>query len=299
VQSEPSAQSDMTPSSSTPRLTALIVDWGGVLTAPLDGAMTSWAEQDGVDFTHFTDVMRHWVGAQGPGPVASGGAGEEPGPEGEEPGPEGEEPGPEREEPSVERDEPRREGNEPRPEGERPSSDVLAELEAAARHGLVPASPVHALERGEMTVEEFERQLAQALAERGSPVSPEGLLGRLLGGLAELHDDMLGLVRRARRHGIHTALLSNSWGDHYPEHAWEGAFDAVIISGRVGMRKPDTEIYRHTANALGVPPQQCVMVDDLAHNVRGAVEAGMVGVLHRSYEETVMELEALFDRPLR
>jgi FMN phosphatase YigB (HAD superfamily) len=40
------------------------------------------------------------------------------------------------------------------------------------------------------------------------------------------------------------------------------------------------------------------MVDDLPHNVRGAVAAGMVGVLHRSYAETLLELEALFDVPL-
>jgi hypothetical protein len=59
----------------TRRLTALIVDWGGVLTAPLDTAMTSWAEADGVDFAHFADVMRNWVGSSGSGPVASGGGG--------------------------------------------------------------------------------------------------------------------------------------------------------------------------------------------------------------------------------
>jgi FMN phosphatase YigB (HAD superfamily) len=41
------------------------------------------------------------------------------------------------------------------------------------------------------------------------------------------------------------------------------------------------------------------MVDDLPHNISAAVAAGMVGVLHRSYDETAGELEVLFDRPLR
>jgi HAD superfamily hydrolase (TIGR01509 family) len=176
---------------------------------------------------------------------------------------------------------------------------VLAELEDAARRGLVPASPVHALERGEIGIEDFERLLAAALGERGSVVQAEGLLTRVLSGLAELRDDMLGLVRRARHAGIRTALLSNSWGDHYPEEEWEGAFDVVVISGRVGMRKPETEIFEHTADLLGVPVDECVMVDDLAANIRGAVAAGMVGVLHKSYEDTAEELEILFDRRLR
>lgn len=279
-----SVQPDPSPSTTrASQLTALIVDWGGVLTPPLDDAMTSWAQRDGVDFEHFADVMRGWVGSRGDGPVASGGAGTSPdSAAGSTAGPVAD---------STARSTAAR--------IDEPSGRVLAELEAAAKQGLVPASPVHALERGEMTVEEFERQLARALGDRGSPVVAEGLLGRVLHGLAELHADMLGLVRRARRSGIHTALLSNSWGDSYPEHAWEGAFDAVIISGRVGMRKPDPEIYHHAANALGVPPEQCVMVDDLVHNIRGAVAAGMVGVLHRSYDETAAELEALFDRPLR
>jgi HAD superfamily hydrolase (TIGR01509 family) len=130
-------------------------------------------------------------------------------------------------------------------------------------------------------------------------VQAEGLLTRVLSGLAELRDDMLGLVRRARHSGIRTALLSNSWGDHYPEEEWEGAFDVVVISGRVGMRKPDADIFRHTADLLGVPVDECVMVDDLAGNIRGAVAAGMVGVLHKSYEDTAEELEILFDRRLR
>ena len=162
-----------------------------------------------------------------------------------------------------------------------------------------PQSPIHGLERGELSPDEFEGLLATAFRERGVAVDADGLLARMLDGLRELSDDMINLIRRARRQGLRTALLSNSWGEHYPEHLWVGAFDAVVISGRVGMRKPDQEIFRHTAELLELAPEQCVMVDDLPANVAGAVAAGMVGVLHRSYSQTVDELEILFDLPLR
>jgi putative hydrolase of the HAD superfamily len=163
---------------------------------------------------------------------------------------------------------------------------------------VAATSPVHRLERGELEPREFERALAAELAVQGSPVEAEGLLRRLLRGLETLDRDMLGLVRRAKVAGLKTALLSNSWGDHYPDELWEGLFDAVVISGRVGLRKPDERIFRHTADLLGLEPTQCVLVDDLPQNVAGAVAAGMVGVRHVDYATTLAELEAVFDIPL-
>ena len=238
--------------SGTRELRGLVVDWGGVLTAPLDGAITGWASADGVDYEHFRSVMRRWVGVR----------------------------------PSV---------GSPGPDG---TGDGFVVAEAAPDDGPAFASPVHRLERGELPPPEFEQILAGELAALGSAVPAEGLLRRMLGGLDELDARMIGMLRRARASGLKVALLSNSWGDHYPEAVWDGLFDAIVISGRVGMRKPEERIFRHTADLLGLATEQCVMVDDLPHNITGAVEAGMVGVRHDSYDQTLLELEALFDRPL-
>jgi epoxide hydrolase-like predicted phosphatase len=248
VSSEPSAVRRAPVSAEGPA--GLIVDWGGVLTASLDGAMSQWARDEAVDYDHFRDVMRVWVGR------------------------------PEPTDEQAEEDQP------------------VARLEQAEDAGPAGQSPVHRLERGEIATDEFERALAVELAQRGSQVSADGLLRRMLGGLEKLQDDMLGMVRRARELGVRTALLSNSWGDHYPDELWDGLFDAVVISGRVGMRKPEPEIFRHACALLGLPPQRCVMVDDLQHNIRGAADVGMIGVLHRTYPETLAELEVLFGLPL-
>jgi HAD superfamily hydrolase (TIGR01509 family) len=109
---------------------------------------------------------------------------------------------------------------------------------------------------------------------------------------------MNALVLRARRMGIATALLSNSWGNDYPRDGWDDMFDVVVISGEVGMRKPDAEIFHHTLSALGVLPQHSVFVDDIKLNVNAAVGVGMVGVHHTDYDVTAVELDALFDLPL-
>ena len=154
-------------------------------------------------------------------------------------------------------------------------------------------NPVHALERGEMRVPDFEHRLATALAERsGRDYEAEGLLTRMFSAF-EHAPAMTVLVRRARSLGIRTALLSNSWGNDYPRDGWDDMFDVVVISGEVGMRKPEARIYEHTLELLGLPAWDCVFVDDLAHNVDAAVALGMVGVRHVSYEQTAAELDVL------
>ncbi|MET0740020.1 MAG: HAD family phosphatase [Candidatus Nanopelagicales bacterium] len=155
-------------------------------------------------------------------------------------------------------------------------------------------NPVHALERGEMSVPDFESRLAEGLTRlSGQPTSADGLLARMFT-YFEHAPDMAGLVRRAHEAGIRTALLSNSWGNDYPRDGWEEMFDVVVISGEVGMRKPDAEIFEHTLGALGLTARECVFVDDLAHNVEAAVSMGFVGVRHTSYAATAQELETLF-----
>jgi FMN phosphatase YigB (HAD superfamily) len=160
-------------------------------------------------------------------------------------------------------------------------------------------NPIHALERGEMTVPDFEVRLAAALTERtGRPHEAGGLLGRMFATF-EHAPEMSALVRRARTTGLRTGLLSNSWGNDYPRDGWEEMFDVVVISGEVGMRKPEPEIFAHTLELIGLEAGECVFVDDMPHNVAAAVQAGMVGVLHSSYDESAHELEVLFGRPLR
>ena len=109
---------------------------------------------------------------------------------------------------------------------------------------------------------------------------------------------MINVIRRSKQAGLRTALLSNSWGNDYLRDDWDTLFDAVVISGEVGMRKPEPEIYLHTLDLLGCAPEEAVFVDDLDKNVRGAAAVGIIGVHHQSYEETIIELEALFELDL-
>jgi epoxide hydrolase-like predicted phosphatase len=208
------------------KLTALVVDYGGVLTNSLQETMGAWFEQDRIDPVRYRAVMREWL-----------------------------------------------------------SSDAEQNL-------------AHDLERGTISAADFEKRFAAVLArEDGSIPDPEGLLRRMFAGF-RTEEGMIGVVRRARASGLKTGLLSNSWGNTYDQDQLDELFDEAVISGEVGLRKPEPEIYRLAARRLGVAPEECVFVDDLRPNVRGAVEVGMVGVHHVDTETTLAELEALFDRRL-
>ncbi len=151
--------------------------------------------------------------------------------------------------------------------------------------------PIHRLETGRMTAEEFGGEIAAALSARaGVEVDADGLVERLFAGMA-LDERMFTAVAGARRAGVRTGLLSNSWGSGgYPRERFAELFDVQVISGEVGLRKPDPAIYALAAERLAVPPEGCVFVDDLDVNVHAAEAAGMHGVLHRSAAETIAEL---------
>ena len=149
------------------------------------------------------------------------------------------------------------------------------------------------LEKGELDAPEFEPLFAERIGVKGDRV--EGLVERLFAGVGP-EDEMLGAVKRARDNGIKTGLISNSWGGsgiHYDGAPLEELFDAIVISGDVGMHKPEPEIFRLGAERIGVPPEDCVFVDDLRENCAGAEAVGMTAILHRGPESTLPELEKL------
>jgi epoxide hydrolase-like predicted phosphatase len=153
---------------------------------------------------------------------------------------------------------------------------------------------VLALETGELAEDAFELEFAGLLG-----VDAPDLIDRLFAGYSP-DLEMLEAVLLARGAGIRTGLISNSWGtSRYDRGQLAQLFDGVVISGEVGMRKPDPEIYRLGAERIGAAPSECVFVDDLAHNLPPATELGMATVHHVAPQRTIDELEQLLGVPLR
>lgn len=149
-------------------------------------------------------------------------------------------------------------------------------------------------ETGQMGEAEFALAFAERLGEAtGAEIEAEGLLERLFGTL-KLEEGMIAAVERARNSGLKTALLSNSWGmGLYPRRTLDRICDVIVISGEVGLRKPDPAIFTMTTDQLSLEPETCVFVDDHPGHLKAAQAAGMTTVLHKTPRETISELEGL------
>jgi putative hydrolase of the HAD superfamily len=172
----------------------------------------------------------------------------------------------------------------------------LQHLARAALGGYMGADDplVFDFETGRISEPDFTVAFARRLREEsGVEVEPHDLVPRMFGRL-RLEEDMLAAVAAARAAGLKTCLLSNSWGTTlYPRERLDPLFDVSVISGEVGLRKPDPAIFTLTIERLGVPGSECVFVDDHPGHLTSAAEAGMTTVLHREPARTIAELESL------
>src|SRR4051812_26272323 len=86
------------------------------------------------------------------------------------------------------------------------------------------------LENGELSIPEFEQKLAQQLN-----LDKTSLAARLMAH-ARPDEEMRQAVRRFHDQGIRTVLVSNSWRES--DYDMADAFDAMVLSQQLGIRKP-------------------------------------------------------------
>jgi putative hydrolase of the HAD superfamily len=171
------------------------------------------------------------------------------------------------------------------------------EVKQAFRENPEARALLRRLEAGELNEETFSPLFGPIIGVREDRY--EGLVDRLFSGM-QPEQAMIDALPRARAAGVKTGLISNSWGrGRYDREAFGELFDGVVISGEVGLYKPQLEIFRLGAERVGLDPSQCVFVDDLRENCEGAEAVGMTAVLHRGADGTLQRLEELLAVVLR
>ncbi len=181
--------------------------------------------------------------------------------------------------------------------------ELLAAFER--RNGLPPGSFLKALytipEWGALEIGEGTEDIWMEAAKR----KLDEFAGHTLPDMSEeratmwrtLDKDVVGLAQQlAARYDV--GVLSNATPRLESElndyHKLGGVFRVIVNSSRVGVAKPDARIYRLAAEEMGVEPFACVHIDDLAHNVEGACQAGFYGIHHRGdYAALERELRSL------
>lgn len=98
-----------------------------------------------------------------------------------------------------------------------------------------------------------------------------------------VRSEVRGLVDAAEESGIRVGILTNDLHDFHGDE-WVrrmtvfSRFDVLIDGSRTGHLKPAPEAYRHAVDAMGIPAERLVLLDDQPTNVRGARAAGLQAI---------------------
>ncbi len=138
--------------------------------------------------------------------------------------------------------------------------------------------PYHELERGRITMDEFDAAIEPMWRAVGLTEFPTIPRGDELLAMVEPVAAMVDVAREVRAAGLPTAILTNNTREW---SAWRAAWDAdnlvdvVIDSSEVGLRKPNPAIFELTVERLGGPPfERCLFLDDFPWNVAAADALG-------------------------
>ncbi|XP_072039834.1 bifunctional epoxide hydrolase 2-like [Amphiura filiformis] len=115
--------------------------------------------------------------------------------------------------------------------------------------------------------------------------------------------EIMNAVAVLKNNGFKTSVLTNNYimdqnggrGEEYV-HGFlllRMFFDQFVESCRMGIRKPNPDIYLETCKRLGVQPNEAVFLDDLGPNVKAARELGMSTILVRDFNKALQELQQL------
>ncbi|MFT5224025.1 MAG: putative hydrolase of the HAD superfamily [Glaciecola sp.] len=106
---------------------------------------------------------------------------------------------------------------------------------------------------------------------------------------------MRELLRDVRAADVITLIASNypTWIEDIEHTVIANVADHLVVSCRIGERKPDAAFYTQVAATAGVPTDAITFVDDRAKNVEGAEATGMVGILFETADQVRADLENL------
>ncbi|OWY09912.1 HAD family hydrolase [Thioclava sp. F42-5] len=98
-----------------------------------------------------------------------------------------------------------------------------------------------------------------------------------------IRPEFLAAIDKAEAAGCRLAILSNELdlfygADFRKKLPFLRRFDAVIDATYTKILKPDPRAYQGVLDALGLPAEACVFVDDQLRNIRGAEAVGMIPV---------------------
>jgi putative hydrolase of the HAD superfamily len=149
-------------------------------------------------------------------------------------------------------------------------------------------------EKGEISDGEFFAALRDRLGIELSDVQFLEGWNQIFAG--EMPDIATLLARAAQRLPLYAfSNTNNAHVEHFSEQYADvlGHFREIFLSSAIGLRKPDAAAYDHVVKEIGVPAERIVFFDDLAENIEGARDSGLIAVHVTTPDDVEKALAAL------
>ncbi|HKL60138.1 MAG TPA: HAD family phosphatase [Sphaerochaeta sp.] len=119
-----------------------------------------------------------------------------------------------------------------------------------------------------------------------------------LKGFSRMNQSMLQWAKTLKAQGFGTLIISNMAEPTYQRliasQEWMQHFDAAIISGVIGINKPDRRIFKHALESVHLDASEVLFLDDLIHNVQGAQASGLHALLFSDTRTLAEDLAAYY-----
>lgn len=163
------------------------------------------------------------------------------------------------------------------------------------------------LESSQISVEEFDLKFALEARELGHEVAGSEVLALLSGDLRPEMVKALKIIKSSLKIGCITNNVKSGEGPSMARDPDKAAqmkevmdlFDVVVESSKVGIRKPDPEIYKLACREMKIEPGEALFLDDLGINLKPARALGMSTIKVLNTEQALNDLEDCLEMSVR
>lgn len=148
----------------------------------------------------------------------------------------------------------------------------------------------YAADMGKITQEQLVEQVAKLANMQASDVR-KNITGQYIRNQKLL--DFAQSLRPKYKIGLLSNINAASVNQFFTKAEREEYFDTAVLSGEVGLAKPNPLIFELVAKNLGILPQECLMVDDSPAHCSGAIEAGMRAIVFESTDDAIKKVREL------
>ena len=178
--------------------------------------------------------------------------------------------------------------------------DIIRRINATNPHTNAWAK----LESSQISVDEFDEAFAEEARSLGHDIRGQQVLALLSGDLRPRMVSALEAIREKFKTGCITNNVRNQGEGPGMASSADRAgriaevmdmFDVVIESSKVGIRKPNPEIYRIACREMKIEPDEAVFLDDLGINLKPARDLGMTTIKVLDVDQALADLGTHLD----